>query len=144
MKFPPLKREPVSEDPNETSYLLEPSAGVMSSFINRMSNFPRVEGAEDRISTSHFSGFRVLICLHEDGKPFFSNLVNSLNEENPAQWPLSVLETDSIRQVLDALEPDYIVRVVEYFMDKAPATEFQRLNLLVSNVWPKTEESTKN
>ena len=144
MKFAALKREPVSQDPNETSYLLEPSAGVMASFINRMSNFPRVEGTEDRISTSHFSGFRVLICLHEDGKSFFTNLVNHLNEEDPIQWPLRVIESDSTRQVLDALESEYIVRVVDYFMDKTPATEFQRLNLLVANVWPKTEEPAKN
>jgi hypothetical protein len=144
MKFAPLKREPVSQDPNETSYLLEPSAGVMSSFINRMSNFPRTDGSDNLISGTHFSGFRLLICLHEDGKSFFTNLINHLNEEDPTQWPLRVLESDSARQVLDALEPEYIARVVDYFLDRTPSTEFQRLNLLVANVWPKTEEPAKN
>ena len=140
MKFPPLKRETVSE----TSYLLEPSAGVMSSFIAKLSKFPKVDEQEDRISTTHFSGFRVLICLHEDGKSFLTNLVNYLNEQNPEQWSLTVLETDSIRQVLDALEPEYIARIVDYFLDTVPSTEFRKLNQMVNRVWPDIEEMTKN
>lgn len=144
MKFAPLKRKPVSEEPNETGYLLEPSAGLMSAFVDKLSAFPKIDKEGEQVSIGHFTALRILICLHEDGKAFLPNLINSLNEESPNEWPVTVMESDSIRQILEALEVSYLIRVVDHFMDKISSPEYRRLNHLIGDVWPNIEAMTKN
>lgn len=143
MKFRALKRKPVEE--NGTSWVQEPSAGLLSSFGTKVSEFPRLPGDGDRVSTVLFSGGRILSCLFEgDGEGpknlALASLINNLHAENPTEWPITVLETDSPRQILDALETNYFVRVVDWFIDQLPAGEFTNLLELVREVWPEQDK----
>lgn len=143
MKFRALKRKRVEE--NGTSWVQEPSAGLLSSFGTKVSEFPRLPGDGDRVSTVLFSGGRILSCLFEgDGEGpktlALASLVNNLHDENPAEWPITVLDIDSPRQILDALETSYFVRVVDWFIDQLPAGEFTALLELVREVWPEQDK----
>lgn len=134
MKFRSLIRKPVPG--NEDTWIQEPTGGIMSSFAAKLQEFPKLPGDNDRIDSVLFSGARILVCLFEGKTLSLAKFVNYLNAENPELWPVSVLESDRSRQILDALETPYFVRVVEWFVDQLPAGEFNELQDQVREVWP--------
>ena len=86
----------------------------------------------------------MLICLFDDGKPFLPKLINDLNQTDASAWPITVLESDSIRQVIDALEASYLARVVDYFIDAISVGQMEEINtLLREKVWTQAD-SGKN
>lgn len=141
MLIRPLKRVPV---PNSTTAeLVEPSAGLASTFITKLQEFARSE--DDKISAQYFSAFRILVCMHDGGRPFFPQYVNSLHEANQDQWNLSVSETDSLRQVIDALDGAYCGRIVDNFLDVMNATQMEEWNTIIrTELWATAGESKKS
>lgn len=137
MLLKPLNRVPL---PSSTSaVLVEPSAGTATAFVQKLQEMSKLQGEEDNhIRGNHFAGLRALICLSDtDGVAFLPNLVNSLNEGNPNTWQLRVLETESLRSTLDAIPADYLIRVVDYFLDNITATQLEEINSLIrTEVWP--------
>ena len=142
MKFRALNRVPV--EGNEDTFIQEPNAGLMSAFVSKLTDFPRLPGDGDRIDTVLFSGARILLCLFENQRIYLASLVNYLNSQDATLWPITVLETDSARQVLDALETPYFARVVEWFTEQLPAGEFSSLNKSVRTVWPELDDKSGN
>lgn len=133
MLLKPLKREVVPSSP--TSELVEPSTGAATAFIRKLNEFPKNEKGE--VDAHYFSGLRVLICLHENGSSFLPQLINSLNDTNPETWDLRVLEGEAVRSTLDALDPAYLARVVDYFLDNLPATQMEELVVIIRTIiWP--------
>lgn len=142
MKFRALNRVPV--EGNEDTFIQEPNAGLMSAYLYKLNDFPRLPGEGDRIDTVLFSGSRILLCLFENQRIYLGSLVNHLNAEDSVAWPITVLETDSARQVLEALETPYFVRVVEWFIEQLPAGELANLTKSVRRVWPDQDEKSGN
>lgn len=142
MKFRSLNRKPVEGNPN--TWIQEPSAGLLSSFSTKLSEFPRLPGEGDRISTVLFTGGRILCCLfdgEESPKTLsLASIANDLHSRNPEEWPVKLLETDTARQVLDALDTTYFVRIIEWFIDQLPAGEFAGLQDAIREVWPELEK----
>lgn len=133
MLLKPLKREVVPSSPS--SELVEPSTGAATAFIRKLQEFPKNEKGDT--DAHYFSGLRVLICLHENGSSFLPQLINSLHDANPAVWELRVLEGESIRNTLDAVDAAYLARVVDYFLDNLPATQMEEVNTIIREViWP--------
>lgn len=133
MLLKPLKR--VSLPESSTAELVEPSAGAATAFISKLQEFPKVE--EDRIEAKYFSGLRALICLYDDGKPFLPQLVNMLHEQTPDQWQFTVVEGESIRQTLEALDASYLQKLIDYFLDTITASQLEEINTLIrTQVWP--------
>lgn len=133
MLLKPLKR--VSLPESSTAELVEPSAGTATAFISKLQEFPKVE--EDRIEAKYFSGLRALICLYDDGKPFLPQLVNMLHEQTPDQWQFTVVEGESIRQTLEALDASYLQKLIDYFLDTITASQLEEINTLIrTQVWP--------
>lgn len=133
MLLKPLKR--VSLPESSTAELVEPSAGTATAFISKLQEFPKVE--EDRIEAKYFSGLRALICLYDDGKPFLPQLVNMLHEQTPYQWQFTVVEGESIRQTLEALDASYLQKLIDYFLDTITASQLEEINTLIrTQVWP--------
>lgn len=140
MLLQPLRRAALTS--STTSELVEPSTGVATAFIQKLREFPGA--TEDSVTPHYFSGLRVLICLYDDGKPFLPQLINHLNQTDAVAWPSTVLETDSIRQVLDAMEPSYLARVVDHFLDAISVGQMEEINtLLRDKVWTQAD-SGKN
>ena len=140
MLLQPLRR--ASLPSSASSELVEPSTGVATAFIQKLREFPGA--TEDSVTPHYFSGLRVLICLFDDGKPFLPQLVNHLNQTDEVAWPSTVLETDSVRQVLDALEPSYLARIVDHFLDTISVGQMEEINtLLRDKVWTQAD-SGKN
>jgi hypothetical protein len=54
---------------------------------------------------------------------------------------VTVLETDSLRQVLEALDPAYLNRLIEHFMETVSFTQSEALLELVRSVWGETPAS---
>jgi hypothetical protein len=136
MLLKPLKR--VSLPESSTAELVEPSAGTATAFISKLGEFPKVE--EDRIEAKYFSGLRALICLYDNGKPFLPQLVNHLHESSPAEWQYTVVDTDSPRQILEALDVSFLQKLVDYFLDTITATQLEEINTLIrTQVWPDKE-----
>ena len=143
MQFRSLKRKPVHD--NKRSWIQEPSAGLLSSFSTKLADFPRLPGDEDRVSTMLFLGGRVLCCLFEGDESgpkslALPNFINNLHADNPEAWPVQVLQSDSPRQILDAIDTAYFVRIIDWFIDQVPAGEFNVLQDLVRDVWPELEK----
>lgn len=136
MLFAPLKRVAVSFSPS--SEIVEPSMAVITAFYNAVKNLPKIDDDAEKVSYLHFNALRTLICLYDNGKPFIGQLVNSLNEANAAIWPVSVLESDSIRQILDALEPAYLNKLIEHFMETVSFQQSEILLSLLREVWSET------
>lgn len=133
MLLKPLKR--VSLPESSTAELVEPSAGTATAFISKLQEFPKTE--EDRIEAKYFSGLRALICLYDDGKPFLPQLVNMLHEQTPDQWQFTVVEGESIRQTLEALDASYLQKLIDYFLDTITASQLEEINTLIrTQVWP--------
>lgn len=133
MLLKPLKR--VSLPESSTAELVEPSAGTATAFISKLQEFPKIE--EDRIEAKYFSGLRALICLYDDGKPFLPQLVNMLHEQTPDQWQFTVVEGESIRQTLEALDASYLQKLIDYFLDTITASQLEEINTLIrTQVWP--------
>lgn len=133
MLLKPLKR--VSLPESSTAELVEPSAGTAATFISKLNQFSKSE--DDRVEARYFVGLRALICLYDNGKPFLPQLVNSLHEQSPDQWGNKVLEDESIRQTLEALEESYLQRIIDYFIDNITATQLEEINTLIrTQVWP--------
>lgn len=133
MLLKPLKR--VSLPESSTAELVEPSAGTATAFISKLQEFPKVE--EDRIEAKYFSGLRALICLYDGGKPFLPQLVNMLHEQTPDQWQFTVIEGESIRQTLEALDASYLQKLIDYFLDTITASQLEEINTLIrTQVWP--------
>lgn len=133
MLLKPLKR--VSLPESSTAELVEPSAGTATAFIAKLNEFPKID--EDRIEAKYFAGLRALICLYDNGKPFLPQLVNTLHEQSPDQWGNKVLEDESVRQTLDALEASYLQRVIDYFLDNITAGQLEEITSLIrTQVWP--------
>lgn len=133
MLLKPLKRCPIPS--STTAELVEPSAGTASAFILKFQEFPKKDDGNPH--GHQFVALRALICLHDNGKPFLQQLVNSLHEQNPSAWPVTVLETESIRCTLDALDTEYLVRLIDYFIDNITASQLEQINDLIRDeVWP--------
>ena len=133
MLLKPLTRIPLPD--SSTAELVEPSAGTATAFVNALQNFPKDN--EDRIEAKYFSGLRALICLYDNGKPFLPQLINSLHENDANEWMYAVNESDSVRQVLEALDFGYIARIVDYFLDNITATQLTDITTLIrTKVWP--------
>lgn len=133
MLLKPLKR--VSLPESSTAELVEPSAGTATAFISKLQEFPKIE--EDRIEAKYFSGLRALICLYDNGKPFLPQLVNMLHEQTPDQWQFTVIEGESIRQTLEALDASYLQKLIDYFLDTVTASQLEEINTLIrTQVWP--------
>ena len=140
MLLKPLKRAPLTS--STTSELVEPSAGLATAFIAKLREFPGA--TEDSVSPQYFSGLRVLICLHEDGKPFLPQLVNHLAQEDAEKWTITVQEGVSVRQTLDDLDAPYLARVVDYFLDAISTEQMTEVNaILRDKVWTQAD-SAKN
>jgi hypothetical protein len=139
MIFAPLKRVPVSF--SSSSEIVEPSMAVITAFYGCVKNLPKIDNDADKVSYPHFNALRKLVCLYDNGKPFLAQLVNSLNEGNAILWPVTVLETDSLRQVLEALDPAYLNRIIEHFMETVSFTQSEALLELVRSVWGETPAS---
>ncbi len=127
MLLRPLKRVPVPE--SSTAELVEPSAGTATAFAIALQALPQV--TEGRVSGSYFSGLRTLICLHDNGRPFLPQLVNSLHETDPAVWPITVEENVSIRQTLEDLDGSYLTRVLDYFLDNLTASQLEQFQGII-------------
>lgn len=136
MLFAPLKRVAVPFSPS--SEIVEPSMAVITAFYNAVKNLPKIDDDAEKVSYLHFNALRTLICLYDNGKPFIGQLVNSLHEADAATWPVSVLEADSIRQILDALEPSYLNKVIEHFMETVSFQQSETLLSLLREVWSET------
>jgi hypothetical protein len=140
MLLQPLRRAALPS--SASSELVEPSTGTATAFIQKLREFPGA--TEDSVTPHYFSGLRVLICLFDDGKPFLPKLINDLNQTDASAWPITVLESDSIRQVIDALEASYLARVVDYFIDAISVGQMEEINtLLREKVWTQAD-SGKN
>lgn len=142
MLIKPLKRVAVTH--NEGVFLLEPSAGLATTFVQKLNEFPKLEGDDDKIDARYFSGFRTLICLEEDGRPFLPQLINHLNETSPDHWPITVLTTDPLRAVIDALDVSYLIRVIDYYLDALPVSTFEEFNHIIRTELWKDKEPAKN
>lgn len=127
MLLRPLKRVSVPE--SASAELVEPSAGTATAFAIALQALPQV--SEGRVSGTYFSGLRTLICLHDNGKPFLPQLVNSLNETDPAGWPITVEENVSIRQTLEDLDGAYLTRVLDYFLDNLTASQLEQFQAII-------------
>lgn len=127
MLLRPLKRIAVSE--SSTAELVEPSAGTATAFAIALQTLPQV--SEGRVSGTYFSGLRTLICLHDHGKPFLPQLVNQLNESDPAGWPITVEENVSIRQTLEDIDGPYLTRVLDYFLDNLTASQLEQFQAII-------------
>lgn len=76
------------------------------------------------------------MCLYDDGRPFMGTFINDLHETNPELWNISVSEHDSPRQVLDAVDCSYLIRVLDAFLDVMTVTQMEDLNVLIrEKVW---------
>lgn len=142
MIFKPLRRSQVPDSPGIE--LIEPSAGTATAFIVKMNEFPKEKGADgkEQIIGRHYTGFRALICLHQNGKPYLTELVNELNKTTPAQWPLSVPEDSTTRQTIEFLDNAYLVRVVDFFIDSISLTQFESVNDIIrKEIWIDKEPS---
>lgn len=137
MLLKPLNRVPLSSSP--AVILVEPSAGTATAFIQKLQEMSKLQGEEDnQVRGNHFAGLRALICLSDvERTAFLPEFVNFLNDGNPNAWSIRVLETESLRSVLDALPADYLIRVVDYFLDNITATQLEEINNLIrTEVWP--------
>lgn len=133
MLLKPLKRVFLPE--SSTAELVEPSAGTATAFIAKLNEFPKIE--EDRVEAKYFAGLRALICMYDNGKPFLSQLVNVLHEQSPDQWGNKVLEDESVRQTLEALDAAYLQRLIDYFIDNISASQLEEINYMIrTQVWP--------
>ena len=140
MLLQPLRRAAIPS--SSSSELVEPSTGAATAFIQKLREFPGA--TEDSVQPHYFSGLRVLICLFDDGKPFLPKLINDLNQTDPNSWPVTVLESDSLRQILDAVEGSYLARIVDYFIDAISVGQMEEINtLLREKVWTQAD-SGKN
>jgi len=138
MLLKPLKRVPVPDA--DTFEMIEPSAGTATAFIGKLKEFPQID--EGHVSGTYFSGLRILICLYENGKPYLSQLVNSLHAADPETWPLKVQESVSVRQTLEDLDVVYLARVVDGFLDALAVNQMETLNTVIrTELWVDT---TKN
>lgn len=138
MLLKPLKRVPVPDA--DTFEMIEPSAGTATAFIGKLKEFPQID--EGHVSGTYFSGLRILICLYENGKPYLSQLVNSLHASNPELWSLKVQESVSVRQTLEDLDAVYLARVVDGFLDALAVNQMETLNTIIrTELWVDT---TKN
>lgn len=138
MLLKPLKRVPVPDA--DTFEMIEPSAGTATAFIGKLKEFPQID--EGHVSGTYFSGLRILICLYENGKPYLSQLVNSLHASNPELWSLKVQESVSVRQTLEDLDAVYLARVVDGFLDALTVNQMETLNTIIrTELWVDT---TKN
>lgn len=136
MLFSPLRR--VTVPFSSSSEIVEPSMAVVTTFYGCVKSLPKIDNDADKVSFLHFNALRALVCLYDNGKPFIGQLVNSLNEQNPEQWPVKVMEDDSIRQIIDALEGAYLNRVIEHFMETVSHSQSETLLNLVREVWTET------
>jgi hypothetical protein len=137
MLLKPLTRVALPE--SSTAELVEPSAGTATAFITALQNFPKDN--EDRIEAKYFAGLRALICLYDNKAPFLPQLINSLNDGNAEQWPVRVLENESVRQTLEALDQPYLARVIDYFLDTITATQLSEITSLIrTQVWPDKDQ----
>lgn len=140
MLLQPLRR--VAIPSSSSSELVEPSTGAATAFLHKLREFPGA--TEDSVAPHYFSGLRVLICLFDDGKPFLPKLINDLNQTDSNSWPITVLESDSLRQVLEAVEGSYLARIVDYFIDAISVGQMEEVNtLLREKVWTQAD-SGKN
>jgi hypothetical protein len=138
MLLKPFKRVPVPDA--DTFEMIEPSAGTATAFIGKLKEFPQID--EGHVSGTYFSGLRILICLYENGKPYLSQLVNSLHASNPELWSLKVQESVSVRQTLEDLDVVYLARVVDGFLDALAVNQMETLNTIIrTELWVDT---TKN
>jgi hypothetical protein len=136
MIFAPLKRVTVPFSPS--SEIVEPSMAIITAFYSAVKSLPKIDNEVDKVSYLHFNALRQLICLFDNGKPFLGQLVNSLHDQNAEVWSVTVLETDSIRQILDALEPAYLNRVIEHYMETVSFQQSEVLLNLLREVWTET------
>ena len=89
--------------PDFNAKLIEPSAGLTTDFITRLNEFPKKQDGNP--DSRYFIVLRMLLCLYDaEGHAFLAQYVNSLNGESAEAWPITVLEGDTPRQVLDALD----------------------------------------
>jgi hypothetical protein len=131
MLLKPLKRVPIE---GSSAEMVEPTAGLATAFVQKLGEFPK--DAEDKVSGSVFSGLRSLICLFDNGAPFLPQLVNSLHEQNPAEWPLTLQENVSLRQTLDDIEVSYLTRIIDYFLDALTVGQMEDFNAIIrTQLW---------
>ena len=134
MLLRPLKRIAISD----TSALVEPSAGTATGFIKALQVLPQAE--EGRVDSGYFAGLRVMICLEDNGAPFLSQFINSLHQEDPAVWSLSVEENVSVRQTLEDIPSDYLVRSIVHFMDLLNVGQMEDFNTIIrTELWKDKE-----
>lgn len=144
MLFKTLKRKSVQD--MDGVELVEPSAGIAAVFIAKMNEFPKATSADGKeyVVGHYFAGLRVLICMYYNGKPYITELTNSLNNDNPVQWPLTVSATNSVRDTLDALDKEYLIRLVDYFIDNISMSELESINEVIrKDIWI-DKEASKN
>jgi hypothetical protein len=58
---------------------------------------------------------------------------------------VTVLENDTPRQVLDALDNSYLQKLCDAFVDSVTTSQFEEINEQIRlHIWPNREEQEKN
>ena len=130
--------------PDFNAKLIEPSAGLTTDFITRLNEFPKKQDGNP--DSRYFIVLRMLLCLYDaEGHAFLAQYINSLNGESAEAWPITVLEGDTPRQVLDALDNSYLQKLCDAFVDSVTTGQFEEINEQIRlHIWPNREDQEKN